>query len=399
MNAAPVTRDGFSELLRTCSHKRRNGLLRVAFDRRELTIAFVDGRIVSAADALDEAPVEVCRRLAAAGRIVEQVIDLIRGTGITVSQLGELLIGKGYVGEDDFARARQAYEIDLLLSLNDFAEANADFKPQLVRQDVRTALGIYPGQLLLDLEELQADHGRLQELFEQGDCRPRVVTNSARSHALTDAEQQIWDAVAAGGSAKDILANSLLSRHQALEALLSLYDKELITVTVGDGEQGVGEGVTSAESDISQLVAEEPVPHSLSELVEQAANELREIGTDEEESALEEASDFAQAVSRSAQVGLHSEGEESPAFESVDSPQGVPLSATEQPLPLPAGSTAGLRRVIRAGSYHLLSAEAVRGTVIAATVLFFFTLAVVGPGMFDEWFGALKNFTAEQPFE
>ena len=127
------TKDSLGSLLRSVSHDKRNGQLSLSIDEETLTLLLSEGKIIGVESTSESAAVAICQRLVSAGRLIEKVVTLVKEANVSVVQLQKLLQDKGYVDAEQFARAKYAYELDLLHSLGDCVSGNVSFSPKLIR--------------------------------------------------------------------------------------------------------------------------------------------------------------------------------------------------------------------------------------------------------------------------
>lgn len=374
MEQVSLTQESYGELFRTLSHKRRNGVLSLDFRQRNLQLLFKEGRIVGVLEPGADEVKEIASRLVSSGCIMEKVQTLVNEAGITPNQLYDLLVGKEYVSEEDFRRAKDSYRVDLLHSVEQLDEGFAEFKPKLVKLDDRHEFSVFPAQLLLDVEELKTDRGRLQSLFTNLSSVDVLVREIGEAAArLNDREQRILDAAEHGCRIQEILESCLMSEHEAIESLLALYDQDLIEFQdVEESEQNAAEPEVQASDENSLRSADE----NQAKLDALAANiERSSTETEEEEE----------------QGARNSEGEQTSDTEESESSSESDEFAAAPSLQ----ANVGLRERIRAGSYHLLNPSARAYALLICTSFYLITLALVGPVLFEHWFTALREFTSK----
>ncbi len=374
MEQVSLTSENYGELFRTLSHKRRNGVLALNFEQRDMQLLFREGRIVGVFDPEADEVKEIASRLVASGCIMEKVESLVREAGINASQLYDLLVGKEYVSEEDFQRAKDSYRIDLLHSLEQLEQGFAEFKPKLVKADSRHAFSVFPAQLLLDVEELKTDRGRLQALFTNLSNVDVLIRETGEAAArISESERKILDAAEQGCRVQEILTSCLMSEHEAIESLLALYDQDFIEfVESAESEQVIS--VDGFEAGSQGAVQEDE--ESKAALDALAAN--LEDSTADGESEIDRADE---QLATDAAVDVE---------EDIEQAEDSQEASIAPPLP-----TLGLRERVRAGSYHLLNPSARAYSILVCTSLYLVALAVFGTTYFEQWFVALREFTSK----
>ncbi len=364
MEQVAISSESYGDLFRNLSSKKRNGVLAIQFEDSDLRMQFREGRIVGVFDPNASEISEIASRLVASGCIMEKVQALVEGAGISVNQLHDLLVGKDYVSDEDYRRAIESYQLDLLHSLEMLDIGYAEFSPKLVRSDARHALSIYPAQFLLDVEELRGDRERLHGLFSSFDAVNVTVRESEQNiQTLSEREQRILDAAEQGCRMSEMISNCLMSQHEAIECLLTLYDQDIISLVE---DSSILSEEFPLKKDSLTDAASDSADSSDSELEYLTENE--EVGNEDDQEVAARTENF---------------GDEDFLRE-----EEVSVAQSDS-------ANVGLRARVRAGSYHLLNPAARSYAILLCTSLYLVALAVFGTSLFEQWFLALGEFSSK----
>ncbi len=420
MIAANVSgKEGFASTMRGLSHKKRSGVLQLDVGGTSVSIRLREGRIVEVESAGLSASLKICNRLCQGGFLKKQVLGVVQETPISVRQLGQVLVEKGYLVKDTFVQAKGAYEVELLHET--FRNAAGDFKftPKLVNDDGALALNLWPTQFLLDAVEYSADNARFEELFGGfSDSDVRVIQiEPDELPTLTEEEKLVLSLCEQEIAPSQIYDRSLLSRDKVQLALLTLLDQELIEVlTLSDPDQAL---FPNAE------VGDSPYPESSEQsvlygLVESAAEKLQEIqeqdfDTDESagtERVVEVMSEAAGAgfeedllpeqdeVEPLPLLGVELEEDTAGADAELVAEVSHPVSESENDVRNTQTASVSSARHARAAKEKpslnklLLQEDMSQKIVMGVTLAFLLSFAFIGADLLESWFAALSEFTS-----
>ena len=295
MARVEVTSDSLVKVFRSLSQKRCSGVLCITSEGSEVHITLQQGRIIGAKNAKDDTAAHIIQRLLNAGCIDIEVLEELTAAELSLLQLYDWLIERGYVTAEQFMRARRGYELDLLHSLREFESGTADIKQQLPDEDEEHSLSVYPAQLLLDIEDLKESEGRFSELFAQAESKPIQVRRIGEPYdGLSDEELVLLEVVEEGVSPKQMIEASMLSRYHLIESVLSLYDQSLIAIV--DPEQAppaaaAEENSLEASAALASEMSLEGASSAISEMsLEDASSPISEMSLEGSSSPIGEMS-------------------------------------------------------------------------------------------------------------
>lgn len=231
-----VNGESLVNLFRTLSQRRRHGVVSISHGDSHYEVLFHDGKIVGAASGDLPMVHAIMRRLKRAGLYnpVELPDHVEHSPGAEPGQIDVLreaikFIRENYpaVAIEDFVRAKQAAEIDLLHLLSSIEEASARFDPQGIQIDPAVSISMSPGQLLLDLVDLSEERRRLAHIAEVAEPEDLTLrkTSAAPPAGLSQAELGIWNAIVEDMTLGELFDRLLISRHAVCERLFSLVDR------------------------------------------------------------------------------------------------------------------------------------------------------------------------------
>lgn len=231
-----VNGESLVNLFRTLSQRRRHGIVAISHADSFYEVLFHDGKIVGAAAGNQPIVHSVLSRLKRAGLFVgvELPDHLEHSPGAEPGQIDVVRQAISYIRQtypaqsiDDFIRAKQASEIDLLHMLSSVEEASARFNPQGMQIDQSVSISISPGQLLLDLVDLAEERRRLSQLAGGLNPDDLIVTRvgAATPSGLSAAERALWDCLSEERPLGDLFCRLLISRHAVCERLFALVDR------------------------------------------------------------------------------------------------------------------------------------------------------------------------------
>ncbi|MFN8389669.1 MAG: DUF4388 domain-containing protein [Bdellovibrionota bacterium] len=226
-----MSQEALIDMFSSLSQKRRQGALRVAASGGAIQILLNDGKIIGVAKNDGRQAQSICSRLLRAGVIHDKVYKLFQSTQVDVPQLFDLLVSKKFVKPEQFQKARVAYEMDLLHSLRFADDAQLAFSSGDIRVDPRFPFTLSPGQLLLDIAELNADEERFERIFTAERSRVSIARKGHRPKGLSPYEGAVWDSIEQAKKVEQLF-QALLSEFEVREGLLALYDQNLLVVSV-----------------------------------------------------------------------------------------------------------------------------------------------------------------------
>lgn len=243
--------DSFIDLFSTLSHKRRHGILRVRSSGTEFDILFFDGRISATEQRGVQAAQDICARLYKESCLHEKVFQLFRAANVSVPQLYDLLVAKKFVTPEQFQLAKRAMELDLLHSLSYVDEPSFEFIPRDSRPDPRFPTSISPGQLLLDIFELQNDEEKFQAAFGGKDLLDTEIVRCGQDkpRTLSLAEGRLWDLLKGIKQLKELF-HTTLCEYEIKEGLLALLDQGLLEVCPKKKERAAAPAAVTAPSPV-----------------------------------------------------------------------------------------------------------------------------------------------------
>ena len=281
MRSGLLTRESFSEVLRSISQARRQGVLSVGVDENSLEITFSQGRVVSAAQV---------------GRTTSRVVweFLLRGYPELASQLDEPPdhLGALFEGLVQLAEAETPWRVDFwtpatfaalvkhamleqlyALDLSQSAHYELKLGNSLIREK-EFLPSISVGQLLLDLVGLEESRTRLSELYQGGQLIS-AQRSAGINPELTVDEERLLELLQEPISLECLGQRSLLSEAYFLECFLALHDRGMIQQSNGTS-CSKEEQLTAGQE---QLLAE--LESSLASFfVDECGEDLASVGTD-----------------------------------------------------------------------------------------------------------------------
>lgn len=237
MIAATPVSDSFTHhsivpVFRALSQRKRQGLLSVSASEGEYTVSFYEGRIVAVTRSDESISQAIIQRLFRAGLIPTEIMRAVSNVNLSLAQGYAFLVGKGHVSPENFNRAKSGYELDLVHSLRFLSKPTIHFTPKVIQRDPQLSSEIFPGQVLLDVIELENDEARYDEIFTPNDDQPLLIVKSAEEpRGLIPSERVVWESLDDFMTAEDMFERTLLSVYETKEALLSLYDQKLVNFT------------------------------------------------------------------------------------------------------------------------------------------------------------------------
>ena len=375
------TRHNFFSLIRSLSYKRRQGVLTLEGGSRDMAVFFRNGEIVGVEEEDRPASVVVVAKLRVAGKLDDDTARKFVKNPIPLEDLVEELVDTGIVSEDDFFDAKRAYEMDRLHSLRSFEGGKYIFKPKVVKIDKRFSLDLAPGQLSLDIIELDEDEESFAQTFGGVNDTKVVLTVEGKPEEKYPRQATLVERIDGTQPLKAIYNAALMCEHELRCLLGSLHEKELISVKNPNAGK---------EEDFNK---EELAQH----LIEQAAQELEEIELASDGDVEEEDLDLRE-VNHNAEVSSTEEDEERVKKKDQAWRSWAETAQKRKTESLSAGrerSQMSLHNRLIAMNYRLIEPGAREACGIMVIVAFFASVSVLAPSLIDVWFEALSNFPAK----
>jgi hypothetical protein len=246
-------------------------VLRVLASGAAYELWFHDGKIVEVRASLGKDAQEICARLVRSHELHEKVYDLVGKKKVSIAQLFDLLVSRNFAEPKQFHRAKRAHDLDLIHTIGLSADAVLEFQSQDVRPDPRFPVSLSPGQLLLDLCELQQDEEKFQSNFGGNQCgTTRVSRRTDEVKGLCDFEQAVWDMIEQSRQIGELF-QTLLSEYEVKEGLLGLLEKSLLTV---ETEASLASRALVKEEDDFRLGEVEEEPDLWSKIADDAVGSM-----------------------------------------------------------------------------------------------------------------------------
>lgn len=386
MQDGTLSRDSLNQLMRSLSRKRRQGLLEITSDEVGLSVQFLSGKIVSVTREGEAASLAVLERLRRAGCISDSMSAELGAKELALQNLYDHLIENDLLSHEDFFLAKEAYERDMLHRLREL-EGDYRFRPRIVKIDERLALHAFPAQLLLDFIELDHGEQRFEEVFDNLSSEEVLIKRSSEEAIrLTPNEQTVFDNLEVETCLKDVHDAALLCEFALREALLSLYDRDLISTRhLSDFEEDLPNGLPFRADSPEQLI-------------EEAANLLSDIEPDAEFVRVKPnlaggevytSATVVQTIDPEALVERRQESTELTVI-------GAKTSEVSEHKP-PESETPFAQDVksqFITWNYMLLDKHGMGTSTLFVLLAFMVCIALIVPGLFEVWFEALGNFSS-----
>lgn len=286
MLSGTINKETMCDIFRLLSLQKRSGTLSIASDESKLNINLSEGLITSAEKEKEPLAKGIAKRLVATSCISNKAGQLVAAADVSIPKLLDLLVEKNYLEPDDFIRAAKSEQKDLLYSLRYLTEGTVEFMPCLIHEDNRLSLDVYPTQLLLDILEFELDETRYKRLIEGDNKSPTMLINTDHlPHTSSSAEQIVFSSLCNDNNINSLFEQCLLSQHEVIDALLSLYDQEVITHENSQSKKSNSLGeefdkqAESAWNDMQAMLFDEPLEESPQEAEEEEEESL-EIAPD-----------------------------------------------------------------------------------------------------------------------
>ncbi|MCB0346844.1 MAG: DUF4388 domain-containing protein [Bdellovibrionales bacterium] len=412
-----LTTESLTQAFRSLSQKRRYGVFEVAGDKGQIEVLFQEGRIVGAVKSEESPMVMICRKLLKGKRLTKEAAKEAVSASSTEDELEAYLVQGGHVSAEDFKLASQSCQMDVLYSLRHTAgNGFYNFSSKMIAVDRDKSISVPPMQFLLDLVELDSEEERFEERFHSLESTNVVVQASGSSDdELTYEEHLVWTSIEVSDCLKDISDLTLLSEYKLREALLSLFDRNLIQVK--EEEQGslARMGMSTQVDDESAApvwTANGNGKRSLADLYEDELDEDDDLqdeadGEDALSTIIDKAANLLQPSADEAEFEADIEDELDDA-----AVQAVPVqreAKVEQPQQRPREETDVVIEISdeelgdggswmpgRFGDLNgsLLGEPGIRSAAAAAVGVVLILVALMLPDQIDQWFKALSLFTS-----
>lgn len=230
MLSGTLSKEELINALRTLSQKRRSGVLSLVGRGAAVDVLFYSGRIAAVEPKSEPVVPLIVQRLNAAG---------ISIPGIPESAAAEISLEALITGvssrspqlKADVLAAKSAVEKDLLLSVWHNPEGFFDFQGRTVSISGELSLNLSPGQLLLDLVEIESNEKAFAAAC--GEKSPDLLSinrRGAKPAELSALESTIWEALAQPVSVSRLINRVLIGRAEFFSAFLALRERGLIEI-------------------------------------------------------------------------------------------------------------------------------------------------------------------------
>lgn len=236
-----INTDNISQVLRSISQRRQQGVLEVNFSDRRIDIFFVQGKVVDVQHSDQNHLLEVLETLQRGKRVPEDFV-------LEAASYEELQLQLAGVGVDEelFKLVLKHRILDRLYRLDFDSSAYYNFKVQMVEGDRKVLPAVSVGQLLLDLVSLESEKAGFESAFPS---QARLECGLSASFA-SEEERLLYESIGAGGTVAEVAARCMLSCFHYREALSALHERGFVTVTGGaSAETGTERGF-----DVSSIV-------------------------------------------------------------------------------------------------------------------------------------------------
>lgn len=223
----------YFESFQSISQRRRNGVLTVTGPAGKTQMHCIEGRVVSVTQDQLPTSIGIAQRLYNAGLLHERAYSLVQRKAVPVDQLFDMLVGKQFVSEEQFLRARSAHEMNIALSLRIIEDPLVEFASRDVRSDLRYPWSVSPGELLLDMCELESDSERFfRFLMPVDDTEVLVRATGELPRTSSPAERLLFERLQQPRDVRTLFAG-LLNEAEVTEGLLTLIELGLLEVYRG----------------------------------------------------------------------------------------------------------------------------------------------------------------------
>ncbi len=255
--------DLYFDIFQSISQRRRQGMLSIHAPAGKVLMTCLDGRVVGVTSERFPTSIGVAQRLYTASLLHERAYNLVQRRAVPIDQLAEMLVGRRFVSEEQFLRARSTHEMNIALSLRYLDDAVIEFASREVRADLRYPWSISTGELLLDMCELESDGDRFcRHLIGAGDEPVTVVSTGDMPRTASPSERVLFDMIRVPRDVR-LLFGALLNEAEVTEGLLTLLELGLIEVRRGAADQAVHEAVPTPAPDNDDAADDQSGPDDL----------------------------------------------------------------------------------------------------------------------------------------
>lgn len=432
MYSGVFSADELTRVFRSISQKRRQGVLEIQLGSHSVFISFHNGKIVDAGQLEKPSTLAICERLMLCGKMTSDQRQELLDEGMSIANLCGVLVEKGVCTKEEFLAAKTVFQMDTLYSLRKASRGHYEFTPKMTRNEEEYSLNLAPGQLLLDMMELDSEEGRYAGVIAALSAKDtRIVAANQGMGQLSTGEEALYSVLEESSCLEEICQRTLLTEYQLRAALLALFDKKLLKVEKKEERKEPSRPIVreakrepqrernleekaalkrvvdrsvSAEmiDDVAQLLSgleEEPRDEdTLSDLdlnlPEEAASADLEIGesfedsylAEDEETENEETEEETAALLENADDEVDDE-----ITEQMDPPQdflenlgGEDASSGEEQL--------SLTERIKHFNFWMLQPDNFSNVALIINLLFLFAVSMIAPTLFNQWFDALSFF-------
>ncbi len=229
MESGVINEDSFSNILRSISQRKKNGVLEITLTEGQLSVSFVKGKVVEVQRADESPAAEVIKRLVASGWLPQGMEFSVQDYAEAARLIKTLQLPRGALSDELFRRAVKQRILDLLYDLDAALKLGGGayyvFKAQMIVVNEDFSPSISSGQILLDLVSLKQDQSRFLEAFSAGE----MLRRGDNGEGLSEEEELVWKELADGGaSIEDVARRSMLSRFHLQDALLGMLERGVI---------------------------------------------------------------------------------------------------------------------------------------------------------------------------
>jgi Domain of unknown function (DUF4388) len=230
VNTGILNPENFADVLRQISHRRRQGMLEIAFADLRVKIAFYNGKIVEVYRG-SVPPLEEFIEWLITAQVLPKEFD-----SSSVKRYSDLYIVSQSLNsealrpldEKSFRSLLRHRTMEKIFKLQLQQGAIYTFQPELVEIDPDFSPSISVGQLLLDMVALESD----EEKFDQ-EFTPHLVlsrTEKPLTAQLTLDERYIVDLLKESSTVESLAQRSLMSSYHFRETLINLKSGGFIVV-------------------------------------------------------------------------------------------------------------------------------------------------------------------------
>ena len=252
METGVINEESLSNILRSISQRKKNGVLEINLAEQQISVLFAKGKVVEIVRAGLTPAEEVVQILKRAGWAPAQAQVPAANYGEAFGALKSMQLPRGPISEDLFRRVVKHRVLDQLYQLDMGAGAYYTFKVQMVESDKDFAPGISSGQILLDLVSLKQDAARFAEAFPAGVS----VSCAEDAGGLSEEDEVVWNELAGGSlSVEQLSARAMLSRFHFQDVLLGMIERGAITTSQAGEAAGEEAAVPSPGTPVSTAAA------------------------------------------------------------------------------------------------------------------------------------------------